>query len=75
MGKKNKVILPPNLPPEVADDEIEVSDEDLEFVGRNREYVGFLTKLDTKSIDRLGISWLFNPIFFSFVVCHLLMQV
>ncbi|CAL9192004.1 unnamed protein product [Musa hybrid cultivar] len=52
MGKKNKVILPPNLPPEVADDEIEVSDEDLEFVGRNREYVGFLTKLDTKSIDR-----------------------
>ncbi|THU50430.1 hypothetical protein C4D60_Mb06t20140 [Musa balbisiana] len=52
MGKKNKVILPPNLPPEVADDEIEVSDEDLEFVGRNRQYVGFLTKLDTKSIDR-----------------------
>ncbi|RWW25749.1 hypothetical protein GW17_00009888 [Ensete ventricosum] len=52
MGKKNKVILPPNLPPEVADDEIEVSDEDLEFVGRNRKYVGFLTKLDTKSIDR-----------------------
>ncbi|KAG6499254.1 nucleolar complex protein 3 homolog isoform X1 [Zingiber officinale] len=52
MGKKRKVILPPDLPPEVADNDIEVSDEDLEFIGQNREYAGFLTKLDTKSIDR-----------------------
>ncbi|XP_074569211.1 nucleolar complex-associated protein 3 [Curcuma longa] len=52
MGKKRKVILPPDLPSEVADDDIEVSDEDLEFIGQNREYAGFLTNLDTKSIDR-----------------------
>lgn len=52
MGKKRKVILPPDLPSEVADDDIEVSDEDLEFIGQNREYAGFLSNLDTKSIDR-----------------------
>ncbi|WOL12256.1 nucleolar complex protein [Canna indica] len=51
MGKKKKVILPPDLPV-IGDDEIQVSDEDLEFIGRNREYAGFLTRLDTKSIDR-----------------------
>ncbi|XP_024966832.1 nucleolar complex protein 3 homolog isoform X2 [Cynara cardunculus var. scolymus] len=55
MGKKKqkqKVVLPPELPPEVPEDEIEVSDEDLEFVNRNKEYAGFVSKLDTQSITR-----------------------
>lgn len=55
MGKKKqkqKVVLPPELPPEVPEDEIEVSDEDLDFVNRNKEYAGFVSKLDTQSITR-----------------------
>ncbi|XP_058071735.1 nucleolar complex-associated protein 3 isoform X2 [Magnolia sinica] len=52
MGKKKKVILPPQLPPEIADEEIVVSDEDLDFVKANRDYAGFLTNLDTNSITR-----------------------
>ncbi|KAJ9562603.1 hypothetical protein OSB04_007763 [Centaurea solstitialis] len=53
MGKKKqKVMLPPELPPDVPEDEIEVSDEDLDFVNRNKEYAGFVSKLDTQSITR-----------------------
>ncbi|CAK7355459.1 unnamed protein product [Dovyalis caffra] len=56
MGKKNKqkqkVFLPPELPPEVPDDEIEVSDEDLQFVNENLDYAGFVSGLDTSSIDK-----------------------
>lgn len=55
MGKKKqkqKVVLPPELPPEVPEDEIEVSDEDLDFVNQNKEYAGFVSKLDTQSITR-----------------------
>lgn len=52
MGKKKKVILPPQLPPEVADDEVEVSDEDVDFVKENLKYARFLTKLDTNQINR-----------------------
>lgn len=55
MAKKKKVILPPDLPLEIADNEIEVSDEDFDFVRSNLKYAGFLTKLDKKSIDRLVI--------------------
>lgn len=51
MGKK-KVILPPELPPEVDEEEIHVSDEDLDFVKSNHHFTTFLTNLDTKSIDR-----------------------
>ncbi|KAK9150589.1 hypothetical protein Syun_008898 [Stephania yunnanensis] len=50
--KKNKVILPPELPPEIADKDVEVSDEDLEFVEENRKYARFLKALDTKSITK-----------------------
>ena len=45
---KNKVILPPELPPEVDDDAVEVSDEDIEFYSRN-EFHHF----DQEHIDRL----------------------
>ncbi|KAI3810088.1 hypothetical protein L1987_19696 [Smallanthus sonchifolius] len=50
--QKQKVVLPPELPPEVPEDEVEVSDEDLEFVNKNREYAGFVSRLDTQSITR-----------------------
>lgn len=57
MGKKSanqkqKVILPPELPPEVTEEEIEVSDEDLQFVNKNRDYARFVTGLDTQSITK-----------------------
>ncbi|KAK4285685.1 hypothetical protein QN277_002353 [Acacia crassicarpa] len=56
MGKKpepkQKVILPPQLPPEVSEDEIEVSDEDLDFVRENRDYAGLISALDTQSITK-----------------------
>lgn len=52
MGRKKKVILPPELPPEVNEEEVELSDEDFDFVRENRGFAGFLTKIDTKSIDR-----------------------
>ncbi|KAL9668884.1 hypothetical protein QQ045_006425 [Rhodiola kirilowii] len=52
MVRKGKVILPPDLPPEISDDEIEVSDEDLDFVRKNQDYAGFVSTLDTKSITR-----------------------
>lgn len=52
MGKKNKVILPPELPPDISDEEIQVSDEDVKFVKENRDYTGFIQTLDTHSITK-----------------------
>ncbi|KDP25090.1 hypothetical protein JCGZ_22625 [Jatropha curcas] len=55
MGKKRqkqKIVLPPELPPEIAEEEIEVSDDDLQFVNENRDYAGFVSRLDTDSITR-----------------------
>ncbi|CAN4122269.1 unnamed protein product [Withania somnifera] len=53
MGKKKlKVVLPPELPPEIPDEAVEVSDEDVTFVTENRKYTGFLSNLDTKSINK-----------------------
>ncbi|KAI3456684.1 hypothetical protein Pfo_013347 [Paulownia fortunei] len=53
MGKKKqKLVLPPELPPEVPDEDIEVSDEDLRFVNENLEYAGFVSNLDTHSITK-----------------------
>lgn len=50
--KQKKVVLPPELPPDVPEDEIEVSDEDVNFVNQNRDYAGFVSKLDTNLITR-----------------------
>ncbi|KAK9056872.1 hypothetical protein SSX86_024236 [Deinandra increscens subsp. villosa] len=50
--QKQKVAQPPELPPDVPDDEVEVSDEDLEFVNKNQDYAGFVSRLDTQSITR-----------------------
>lgn len=53
MGKnKQKIVLPPELPPEVPDEEVEISDDDVQFVTENREYASLLKNLDTKSIDK-----------------------
>lgn len=53
MGKKKeKIILPPELPPDIAEDEIEVSDEDMQFVHENREFAGFVSSMDTQSINK-----------------------
>ncbi|MED6107797.1 hypothetical protein PIB30_017499 [Stylosanthes scabra] len=54
MGKKqkDKIVLPPDLPPEIPDDEVEVSDEDLQFVNENRGYASLFSTLDTQSITK-----------------------
>ncbi|CAN4092491.1 unnamed protein product [Withania somnifera] len=53
MGKKKqKIVLPPELPPEIPDEAVELSDEDVLFVSENRQYTGFLSNLDTKSINK-----------------------
>ncbi|XP_057435299.1 nucleolar complex-associated protein 3 [Lotus japonicus] len=54
MGKKpkQKIILPPELPPEIPDDEVEISDDDLQFVKDNRAFASLLSTLDTQSITR-----------------------
>ncbi|KAK9699416.1 hypothetical protein RND81_08G172000 [Saponaria officinalis] len=49
---KDKIVLPPQLPPEVADDDIEISDEDVDFVSKNKAYAGFVSCLDTHSITK-----------------------
>eukprot|EP01018_Ginkgo_biloba_P030127 Gb_30924 [translate_table: standard] len=50
--RKNKKSQLPLLPPEVGEDEIEVSDEDVNFVQKNKRFAGFLTSLDTNSITK-----------------------
>ena len=52
MGKKQKIVLPPELPPEVSEEEIEVSDEDVQFVVQNPEYASGVSNFDTHSITR-----------------------
>ncbi|XVF79546.1 hypothetical protein PTKIN_Ptkin14bG0231800 [Pterospermum kingtungense] len=57
MGKskakqRKQIILPPELPPEINEDDIEVSDEDLQFVDENKDYAGFVSRLDTHSITK-----------------------
>ncbi|KAJ4789323.1 Nucleolar complex protein 3-like protein [Rhynchospora pubera] len=52
MGKRRKVILPPELPPETPDEEFEISDEDVEFFSENRSFTNFLASFDKKKIDK-----------------------
>ncbi|KAE8009055.1 hypothetical protein FH972_005512 [Carpinus fangiana] len=55
MGKKSqksKIVLPPELPPDVPEEEIEVSDEDLQFLKENRDYAHGFSRLDTHSITK-----------------------
>lgn len=54
-NQKKKIVLPPELPPEIAEDEVEVSDEDLQFVNENQDYAGFVSSLDTQSITKYVI--------------------
>ncbi|KAI5324307.1 hypothetical protein L3X38_033380 [Prunus dulcis] len=54
--QKQRIILPPELPPEVSEDKIEFSDEDRSFVDQNREYAGFLSTLDTQSITNFDFN-------------------
>lgn len=73
-GKKKeqipKVILPPPLPLEVVDDDVQVSDEDIDFVKSNRAYTGFLKNLDTNSITRFDFSSVFCcPFSLLFIFC------
>ncbi|NP_001183025.1 uncharacterized protein LOC100501347 [Zea mays] len=49
---KNKVILPPELPPEIHDDEVDVSEEDIEFYATDSSNVTPFRHFDKKSIDR-----------------------
>ncbi|CAN8233721.1 unnamed protein product [Cochlearia groenlandica] len=55
MGKsrrKQKVIPPPQLPPEVHEDDIEFSDEDTKYVADNPAFVRLVDGIDTGAIDR-----------------------
>ncbi|CAH2067870.1 unnamed protein product [Thlaspi arvense] len=55
MGKsrrQQKVIPPPQLPPDVPDEDIEFSDEDLKFVEENTDYARFVSQIDTGAINR-----------------------
>lgn len=69
MGRKQKIILPPELPPEISEDEVEVSDEDLQFVNENRDYAGFVSNLDTHSITRFSIFSTSVSHFLLFCIC------
>ncbi|KAH1159500.1 hypothetical protein GYH30_031289 [Glycine max] len=50
--KKDKIILPPELPLEIPDDEVEVSDDDLQFIKENCAYASLVSTLDTHSITK-----------------------
>nr|CAB3500486.1 unnamed protein product [Digitaria exilis] len=49
---KNKVILPPLLPPDVDDDDVHISDEDLDFYGGKKNFAARFHQFDQKVIDR-----------------------
>ena len=65
--QKQKVVLPPMLPPDVPEDDIEFSDEDLDFVKSNHDYAGFVSNLDTQSLTR----WAASGYFFEYAVFNI----
>ena len=56
MGKRKNVILPPALPPEMPDEEFQISDEDMDFFSENPKFTNFLTRIDKKQIDRYVVT-------------------
>lgn len=51
-SKKKQAPATPLLPPDVAEDEVDISDEDVSFVAKHRQYAGFLSNLDTSTITK-----------------------
>ncbi|KAF6140624.1 hypothetical protein GIB67_013917 [Kingdonia uniflora] len=51
MGKKNKIILLPQLPSDIADDDIEVSDEDLSFVKENKYHISCVADVKDDTLE------------------------
>ncbi|RZB80544.1 hypothetical protein D0Y65_030301 [Glycine soja] len=58
--KKDKIILPPELPLEIPDDEVEVSDDDLQFIKENCAYASLVSTLDTHSITNVSVRAVFS---------------
>ena len=58
--KKDKIILPPELPLEIPDDEVEVSDDDLQFIKENCAYASLVSTLDTHSITKFASSLFYS---------------
>ena len=56
MGKKQRVVLPPDLPPDVPEEDVQFSDEDVEFVAANQAYAALISNLDSKSIDKYAFN-------------------
>lgn len=51
-GWQKGVPAVPELPPDVDEDDLDVSDEDLEFVQKHQQYAGFMANLDTATINK-----------------------
>lgn len=75
MGKsrrKQKVIPPPQLPPDVPEEDIEFSDEDLKYVEENTEYAQFVARIDTAAINKcVYVSRLFKFFICLWILLHL----
>ncbi|MCI21594.1 nucleolar complex-associated protein, partial [Trifolium medium] len=48
--KQQQILLPPDLPPEILDDDVEFPDDDVKLVNENHAYASLLSNFDTQSI-------------------------